>query len=100
MEGVHEYKLEEVGIRNPYPVRGYSQTHKSKYCCFHKIHGHNTNSCIQLKDAKEGLIKKGRLAEYTNDNKEVVKSHRRRRSIILIWKNPQRKMLKFVVLYM
>lgn len=46
-----------------------SQKDKFKYCRFHKSHDHNTNNCVELKDAIEGLIKKGRLAEYIRDNK-------------------------------
>src|SRR3954467_15316508 len=37
---------------------------KSKFCRFHKGHGHNTEDCIHLKDAIEILIKEGHLKQY------------------------------------
>ncbi|XP_058733649.1 uncharacterized protein LOC131605292 [Vicia villosa] len=37
----------------------------SKYCKYHKSHGHLTEECIHLKDAIETLIKEGRLSKYT-----------------------------------
>ncbi|XP_058776612.1 uncharacterized protein LOC131650929 [Vicia villosa] len=40
-------------------------TDKSKYCKYHKSHGHLTEECIHLKDAIETLIKEGRLSKYT-----------------------------------
>ncbi|XP_058754185.1 uncharacterized protein LOC131627358 [Vicia villosa] len=40
-------------------------TDKSKYCKYHKSHGHLTDECIHLKDAIETLIKEGRLSKYT-----------------------------------
>ena len=33
-------------------------------------HGHNTDNCIQLKDALESLINKGRLSEYVIGGKQ------------------------------
>ncbi|XP_058741380.1 uncharacterized protein LOC131613752 [Vicia villosa] len=37
---------------------------KSKFCRFHKGHGHNTEDCIHLKDAIDILIKEGHLKQY------------------------------------
>ncbi|XP_058771905.1 uncharacterized protein LOC131645248 [Vicia villosa] len=37
---------------------------KSKFCIFHKGHGHNTEDCIYLKDAIEILIREGHLKQY------------------------------------
>lgn len=65
-------EFKEVGIGNPYLAREYSQIDILKYCCFHKIHGHNTNDYIQLKVVIETLIKKGRLFEYTKDGKRCT----------------------------
>ena len=39
-------------------------TDKSKYCRFYKSHRHNTDDCIQLKDAIEILIRDGHLKKY------------------------------------
>ena len=37
---------------------------KNKYCHYHQDHGHNTEDCIQLKDAIEDLIRRGHLDHY------------------------------------
>ncbi|XP_058722192.1 uncharacterized protein LOC131593949 [Vicia villosa] len=37
---------------------------KSKFCRFHKGHGHNTEDCIHLKDAIEILIREGHQKQY------------------------------------
>ena len=57
-------QFQKVGIRALIPISESSWTDKKKYYNFHKGHDHNTNDCIQLKDAIEGLIKRGRLYEY------------------------------------
>ena len=36
----------------------------TKYCEFHKDHGHRTDDCIQLKRAIEYLIRRGHLSRY------------------------------------
>lgn len=55
----------------PYPIRDTSLTDMSKYCRFHKGHNHNTDDCIHLKDAIEGLINRGWLAKYVKGGKRV-----------------------------
>ncbi|PNX89194.1 hypothetical protein L195_g045311, partial [Trifolium pratense] len=39
----------------------------TKYCRFHKSHGHDTEDCIQLKNVIEDLIKKGKLNIYMKE---------------------------------
>ena len=36
----------------------------TKYCEFHKGHGHRTYDCIQLKKEIEYLIRRGHLSRY------------------------------------
>ena len=36
----------------------------TKYCAFHKDHGHRTDDCIQLKKEIEYLIRRGHLSRY------------------------------------
>lgn len=36
-------EFKDADIMNPYPVREQFSIDKSKYCCFQKIHVHNTN---------------------------------------------------------
>ncbi|MCI69435.1 hypothetical protein A2U01_0090697, partial [Trifolium medium] len=42
---------------------------KSKWCRYHKAHGHVTEECIHLKDAIEVLIRDGHLKRFVQ-NKE------------------------------
>ncbi|MCI02903.1 hypothetical protein A2U01_0023937, partial [Trifolium medium] len=51
----------DAGIRPPREIRENSRTDKSKFCRYHKSVGHDTEDCIQLKDAIEELIKMGKL---------------------------------------
>ena len=36
----------------------------TKYCEFHKDHGHRTDDCIQLKKEIDYLIRRGHLSRY------------------------------------
>ena len=38
-----------------------SKWNKSKYCCFHRDYGHDTDKCYDLKQQIEALIKQGKL---------------------------------------
>ncbi|XP_058723609.1 uncharacterized protein LOC131595302 [Vicia villosa] len=58
-----EFKNSNVRPPKPNPTR--PGTDKSKYCKYHKSHGHLTDECIHLKDAIDTLIKEGRLSKYT-----------------------------------
>ncbi|KAK0607674.1 hypothetical protein LWI29_018490 [Acer saccharum] len=37
----------------------------TKYCRFHKDHGHDTSKCFQLRDHIESLIREGHLKDFT-----------------------------------
>ena len=63
-----EFKQANVRFPKQLPTR--SNTDKTKYCRFHKSHGHNTDDCIHLKDAIEILIRDGHLKQFTK-NKEA-----------------------------
>ncbi|GFZ16906.1 hypothetical protein Acr_26g0001760 [Actinidia rufa] len=41
---------------------------RSKYCEFHRDHGHNTEDCFQLKEQIADLIKRGYLRKYVADH--------------------------------
>ncbi|XP_058775571.1 uncharacterized protein LOC131649834 [Vicia villosa] len=58
-----EFKNSNDKAPRPNPTR--PGTEKSKYCKYHKSHGHLTDECVHLKDAIETLIKEGRLSKYT-----------------------------------
>lgn len=42
----------------------------SKYCRYHKDHGHDTVSCWKLKEGIEKLIQRGQLRQYIDKKKE------------------------------
>lgn len=70
MERMCQHKVQESRDENIFTVRESSQIDNSKYYHFNKSHEHNTNKCIHLKNAIKGLTKKGRLSEYTKDDKK------------------------------
>ena len=37
---------------------------KDKYCRFHRVHGHDTADCYDLKQEIEALIKQGKLQSF------------------------------------
>ena len=41
-----------------------SKRNKSKYCRFHRDHGHDTDKCYDLKQRIEALIKQGKLKNF------------------------------------
>ncbi|KAA8519121.1 hypothetical protein F0562_013405 [Nyssa sinensis] len=56
-------------LRWPEPIkRDPSLRDQSKYCNFHKDHGHTTNTCRTLRYEIEQLIKKGRLWEFVKQD--------------------------------
>lgn len=57
--------LKEADVKPPKaPSRERKGVNKTKYCRFHKCHGHVTDDCIHLKDAIELLIQRGRLKQF------------------------------------
>ncbi|MCH97983.1 gag-pol polyprotein [Trifolium medium] len=57
----------DAGIRPPKELRENPRTDKSKFCKYHRSAGHDTEDCIQLKEAIEELIKQGKLNRYTKE---------------------------------
>ena len=41
-----------------------NKRNKSKYCRFHRDHGHGTDECYDLKQQIENLIKQGKLRHF------------------------------------
>ncbi|XP_022874237.1 uncharacterized protein LOC111393068 [Olea europaea var. sylvestris] len=46
-----------------------SKRNQSKYCHFHKNHGHNTEECLQLKEEIEPQLRRGLLAKYVKNDR-------------------------------
>jgi len=52
--------LAEAGVKPPKALsHDRKGVDKTKYCRFHKCHGHTTDDCIHLKDAIELPIQRG-----------------------------------------
>ncbi|MCH90334.1 hypothetical protein A2U01_0011248, partial [Trifolium medium] len=64
--GVSTFK--DWGIRIPKQTPAKPNADKTKYCKFHKTHGHMTEDCISLKDAIEVLIRDGPLKKWSRSN--------------------------------
>jgi len=57
--------LTETGVKSPKaPSQERKGVDKTKYCRFHKCHGHVTDDCIHQKDAIKLLIQRGRLKQF------------------------------------
>ena len=60
--------LTETGVKPPKaPLQEGKGVDKTKYCQFHKCHGHVTDDCIHLKDTIELLIQIGRLKQFVKN---------------------------------
>ncbi|MCH84922.1 hypothetical protein A2U01_0005760, partial [Trifolium medium] len=64
--GANTFK--DWGIRIPKQTPAKPNADKTKYCKFHKTHGHMTEDCISLKDAIEVLIRDGPLKKWSRSN--------------------------------
>ncbi|XP_022872023.1 uncharacterized protein LOC111391100 [Olea europaea var. sylvestris] len=53
---------------------------RSKYCDFHKDHGHTTENCMAFKREIEALIKRGLLGSYVSNDKRLINDHDKEKS--------------------
>ena len=60
--------FKDGGVKRPRPAPAKPGVDRSKYCQYHRCHGHLTEDCVHLKDAIETLIKGGRLAQYQRND--------------------------------
>jgi len=67
--------LAESGVKPPKaPSQERKGVHRTKYCRFHKCHGHTADDCIHLKDAIELLIHTTTILNLDHTLKIVVGS--------------------------
>ncbi|PNX61428.1 hypothetical protein L195_g060659, partial [Trifolium pratense] len=63
--------FKKAGIHFPRQQPLKANTDKTKFCRYHKSHGHVTEDCVHLKDAIEILIQKGYARKYVQNNEQV-----------------------------
>ncbi|CAJ2633414.1 unnamed protein product [Trifolium pratense] len=63
--------FKKAGIHFPRQQPIKANTDKTKFCRYHKSHGHVTEDCVHLKDAIEILIQKGYARRYVQNNEQV-----------------------------
>ena len=56
---------DDPSLKWPEKMKGDPNKHnRSKYCHFHRDHGHDTNECFDLKQQVENLIRQGKLKSF------------------------------------
>ncbi|PNX90373.1 hypothetical protein L195_g046497, partial [Trifolium pratense] len=63
--------FKKVGIHFPRQQPLKANTDRTKFCRYHKSHGHVTEDCVHLKDAIEILIQKGYARKYIQNDEQV-----------------------------
>ncbi|XP_064962889.1 uncharacterized protein LOC135611252 [Musa acuminata AAA Group] len=65
-------QIREKGLlRPPNPMRA-TYKNRSKYCRFHRDHGHDTEDCHDLQNQIEELIRRGYLGRYLKEPREAT----------------------------
>ncbi|CAJ2662096.1 unnamed protein product [Trifolium pratense] len=70
--------LKKAGIHFPRQQPMKANTDRTKFCRYHKSHGHVTEDCVHLKDAIEILIQKGYARRYVQNDEPVQQQQQRR----------------------
>jgi hypothetical protein len=60
-------EFKEGGIKFPKQAPAKPGQDKTKWCRYHRAHGHVTKECIHLKDAIEALIRQGKLGRFIRE---------------------------------
>ncbi|MCI19009.1 hypothetical protein A2U01_0040164 [Trifolium medium] len=68
-------EFRQGGIKFPKQVLAKPHQDMSKWCRYHKSHGHVTEECIHLKDAIEILIRDGHLKRFVQKKENLRTEH-------------------------
>ncbi|CAJ2659659.1 unnamed protein product [Trifolium pratense] len=63
--------FKKAGIHFPRQQPMKANTDRTKFCRYHKSHGHVTEDCVHLKDAIEILIQKGYARRYVQNDEQA-----------------------------
>ena len=76
----HIYAVTDRGLyRSPEPTKGdRARRDVKRNCAFHKDIGHNTNTCVALKDEIERLIRAGHFKEFIDEPHAMNREERPR----------------------
>ncbi|CAJ2637946.1 unnamed protein product [Trifolium pratense] len=70
--------FKKAGIDFPRQQPMKENTDRTKFCRYHKSHGHVTEDCVHLKDAIEILIQKGYARKYVQNNEQGQQQQQQR----------------------
>ncbi|CAJ2652721.1 unnamed protein product [Trifolium pratense] len=71
--------FKKAGIHFPRQQPMKANTDRTKFCRYHKSHGHVTEDCVHLKDAIEILIQKGYARRYVQNDEQGQQQQQQRR---------------------
>ncbi|CAJ2644752.1 unnamed protein product [Trifolium pratense] len=71
--------FKKAGIHFPRQQPMKANTDRTKFCRYHKSHGHVTEDCVHLKDAIEILIQKGYARRYVQNDEQAQQQQQQRR---------------------
>ncbi|XP_057745016.1 uncharacterized protein LOC130962874 [Arachis stenosperma] len=64
-------------ILPPRPIKHKREGSRTKYCEYHRIYGHSTNECFDLKNVIEKLAREGRLYRFLANKMDELRKKRR-----------------------
>ncbi|CAJ2673558.1 unnamed protein product [Trifolium pratense] len=71
--------FKKAGIHFPRQQPMKANTDRTKFCRYHKSHGHVTEDCVHLKDAIEILIQKGYARRYVQNDEQAQQQQQQQR---------------------
>ncbi|CAJ2666983.1 unnamed protein product [Trifolium pratense] len=71
--------FKKAGIHFPRQQPMKANTDRTKFCRYHKSHGHVTEDCVHLKDAIEILIQKGYARRYVQNDEQAQQQQQQTR---------------------